>query len=334
MCGWLRTLNSVTARAHNLLRAWLFCAAFVTGKSAFPIAHDDLISESTFIYRSGDPFPWKILLEKNIQLQNPAESIVVVYNHGSATDDNSEPYCNFRSRLFPLSDLAGRRVGKLEIFVYVVCTNKTKGDFNNPEERDFPAAYACNYSGNTDCKPAKYREFKRREQILGVIDSFASQGVPARQIFVAGHSCGGWQSLMLMAQHPEKLGGAIAYDPGCYGSPAWQAKKPNYRRLMQNEMGVMRAAKTLAALIFSNKSSSCCFPATLAWLKAIRETQLVVTPGKNGGSFTVNGEICYMVNQSGKKTARINEGHRLNYSPCFMHYTDEILRFIAERTLK
>lgn len=328
----LRTLNHLRRRAHDVLRAALLITILISGKSDFSISNDDLISESTFIYRSGDQFPWKILSEKNRPLQKPSESIVIVYNHGSATDDNSEPYCNFRSRLFPLSDLAGRRVGKFEIFVYVVCTNKTKGDFNNPEERDFPAAYACNYSGNTDCKPAKYRELKRREQILKVIDSFASQGVPARQIFVAGHSCGGWQSLMLMAQHPEKLGGAIAYDPGCYGSPAWQAKKPNYRRLMQNEMGVMRAAKNLPAVIFSNESSTCCFPNTLEWLKKHSETRLVVTPGKHKGGFSVNGEVCDMANQSGKKTSPIREGHRLNYSPCFMYYTAEILRFITERT--
>lgn len=324
MQRWLRPLIA-TARGLLLLLAALVLA---------PVQHlcaEDAVYQSGFLERTGEKFPWKLTVTHGNTLAAPKESIVVIYNHGSATDDNSEPVCNFLSRLFPVSDLVGHRVGGKTVHVYILCTNRLAGDFNNPEERDFPKAYACNYASEIDCRTAKYRELKRREAIVRTIAGFAAQGVPASQLFLAGHSCGGWQSLMVQAQYPEKIAGAIAYDPGCYGSAAWRARKPNYTRLMQNEIGVMRAAATLPALIFSNQSSACCAPESLNWLRGKPGIALVETPGAVKGRFLVGGEACSMVNLAGKKTTPISDGHRLNYAPCFMHYSKMILRFMEER---
>ena len=55
----------------------------------------------------------------------------------------------------------------------------------------------------------------RRAAELGeTVDRFVADGVPTRQIVVAGQSYGGSAALMFAAHNPDKLNSVIAFVPG------------------------------------------------------------------------------------------------------------------------
>ena len=58
---------------------------------------------------------------------------------------------------------------------------------------------------------------KRVDANLDLIKKLVDMGVPSKQIFVTGHSCGGWMTLMLTSKHIDKIGGGIALNFACYG---------------------------------------------------------------------------------------------------------------------
>ncbi len=295
------------------------------------LALENIISESGFLSRSGSKFPWSLVFSQSAPIADPTGKVLIIYNHGSATDDSSEPYCNFLSRLYPLSQLVGQRIDNKEILVYVVCTNTVSGDLKVKEGRDFPKEYLCGPSKEPGCSLKRYKEMKRREAILKIVDSFINQGFSGKQIFLAGHSCGGWQTLLLVGQHPNKINGGIALDPGCYGSPNWRLNKPNYTKLMEMEIAEIKATTELPVLVFTNKSSTCCNPATLGWLRDKPLTHLIETPAKQGNRFVLDGQVCYFQDKQGIKGRPVTNGHHLNYSACFMRYNSDILKFLIER---
>ena len=296
-----------------------------------PLEAEDIILESGFLSKNAEKFPWAVVFSQSAPIANPTGKILVIYNHGSATDDNSEPYCNFLSRLYPLSALVGQSINNQEILVYVVCTNTLSGDLNVKEGSDFPKEYLCGPSKQPGCSPKRYKEMKRREDILKVIDSFIDQGFSKKQIYLAGHSCGGWQTLLLVGRHPDKINGGIALDPGCYGSANWRRNKPNYTKLMKLEIAEISAFAELPVLVFTNKSSSCCGPTTLSWLAGKPLARLIETPAKQKNRFIVGGQVCYFQNTRGTKTQPVTNGHQLNYSACFMRYNSDILKFLSDR---
>ena len=59
--------------------------------------------------------------------------------------------------------------------------------------------------------------YKRVELNLELVEKFVKLGVPRKQIFITGHSCGGLTTLLLMSNHPEKVGGGISYMQACFG---------------------------------------------------------------------------------------------------------------------
>ena len=70
-------------------------------------------------------------------------------------------------------------------------------------------------------------EFEILKRDLELVEKLASLGVPRKQIFVTGHSCGGLTTLLFFSRYPEKAGGGIAYAPACFGkiSKKYKAKK-------------------------------------------------------------------------------------------------------------
>lgn len=267
-----------------------------------------------------------------IILPKSVPSILIIYSHGSLTDDLAERNCNYLNRLIPLKPLLEAPIHGARVWIYVKCTNDIAGDLNNPEERDFSESYLCILENRKNCLPKKYKEYKRREEILRTIRSFRDQGFTANRIFLMGHSCGGWQSMMLASQYPALIAGVIAIDPGCYGTAKWQAMRPNYSRLRQMEINMMRQASNWHGLVFTNSDSPCCNPATLDWLASMQNVTRIVTPAKVNGQFIVDGRVCHIAGINGQKIRPVSNGHQLNYSPCFSAYIPLIREFMQTRT--
>jgi|JI10StandDraft_1071094.scaffolds.fasta_scaffold181431_2 hypothetical protein len=274
----------------------------------------------------------KIVAPEDMKLQPKSEqSILIIYNHGSISDDLPEMHCNFLNRLISFRTLLQVPIEGARVWIYVKCTNNIAGDLENPEERDFPESYLCVLEKRKTCFAKKYKEYKRREEILRTVLEFQAQGFSAKRIFLMGHSCGGWQSMILASQYPELIAGAIAIDPGCYGTTKWQATRPNYSRLRRIEIQLMRQASNWDGLVFTNADSPCCNPATLDWLANMPRITRLVTPAKVRGRFIVEGKVCNIADINGRKIRHIANGHQLSYSPCFSSYIPKIQEFIQKR---
>ena len=88
--------------------------------------------------------------------------------------------------------------------VYNLCAHKIKGDMGK--------------AWWISKKPyvGKSKLDRRVEQNLELVEKLVSLGIPRKQVFVTGHSCGGLTTLMFFARHAEKAGGGIAYMPACF----------------------------------------------------------------------------------------------------------------------
>ena len=56
---------------------------------------------------------------------------------------------------------------------------------------------------------------KRVNANLDLIEKFEKLGIPNNQIFIAGQSCGGWATMMLISKYPEKVAGGITTHHAC-----------------------------------------------------------------------------------------------------------------------
>ena len=89
--------------------------------------------------------------------------------------------------------------------VYNLCTNKLDGD------------EPSNWWGSGSIYKGKLILDKRVEANLELVEKFVSKGVPRKQIFITGHSCGGLTTLLFLTRHPDKAGGGISYMQACFG---------------------------------------------------------------------------------------------------------------------
>ena len=68
---------------------------------------------------------------------------------------------------------------------------------------------------------------KRVRANYELVETFINLGVPNNQIFITGHSCGGWLTMMFLSKYPNKVAGGISTHPACYGklSTKYKIKK-------------------------------------------------------------------------------------------------------------
>ena len=94
--------------------------------------------------------------------------------------------------------------------------------------------------------------FKRVEETDAILDELLAAGVAPKNIFLVGHSAGGWASLMAAQASGDKFNAAIVFAPACCGSreeiksfPLWR-KKTRPAQVRQ-----MLSAEELRALVFA-----------------------------------------------------------------------------------
>jgi dienelactone hydrolase len=151
----------------------------------------------------------------------------------------------------------------------------------------------------------------RVADLRAALDALRGYGVPPAQIFLAGHSAGGWAALAVEAADPDGQNAAIALMPAFAGertgrTEAWTA----LRAELAEEIAGMPAAR---ALVYASEGDPFERPQDLAFLSAMPEVALVaLAPGE------VEGVPC----------AR-PDPHRLAFLDCFATQRDEILAFLA-----
>ena len=179
----------------------------------------------------------------------------------------------------------------------------------------------------------------RVEANLELVEKFVSMGVPRKQIFVTGHSCGGLTTLLFFSRHPDKAAGGISYMHACFGklSKQYKVKKlgkqealakfakkrpgPAKMRIkFENEM----KAVNVPLLAFTHPKDS--YEGLLSdWMDENKNINRIVI----SQDYKINGKKCVRKNRSDLEP--VKDGHSMDQATCFQFYNPQILNYISSR---
>ncbi len=269
-------------------------------------------------------------LTKGYNIDNPENKILLIWNHGG--NETKEKFCNQSEDLTFISMLSGAKIGDKEVVVWMNCliTNTRHLDATGGREagRKFKAsAKKCIKKGfGHTLKCPYWQEYLRnlstdvRMNVTEeVVKKFNSNGVPFKQIFLAGHSCGAWNAIRYAAFKKELFGGTIAFNPNC-----WPSEENNpVRQYLVDEL---KTAEHANSLVFASPDDlTHDWKATSTDLKWIADI-----PGVKWFEYEkgvkVNGKQCKQ-RWDGQK---LKNGHWIVFSKCSWPHQKLVLEFIRE----
>ena len=285
------------------------------------------ILKSGFITKSAS-------VNENMNIKDPKNKIIIIYNHGQNKNDKAiKNECIWVNQIRNQASLVDQEVNNKKIMVYNFCTNDLAGDMSPKKYWKFKEPYK-----------GIHKLDKRIEKNLELVDKFVKMGVPRKQIIISGHSCGGLLTLMLMAEHPEKVGGGISYMQACYGklSSKYKVKKvgsekalakfakkyPGGAELRQRQIDNIKKLNNVPVLAFTHPKDK--YEGLLSdWLEEVPGVKRIVI----SEDFKINGKNCVMKGNDWeeKVSERKNGGHEMNQGLCFQYYNPVILDYIASR---
>ena len=285
------------------------------------------ILKSGFITKSAS-------VNEGMNIEDPKNKIIIIYNHGQNKNDKAiKNECIWVSQIRNQASLVDMEINNKKIMVYNLCTNDLAGDMSPKKYWKFKKPYE-----------GIHKLDKRIEKNLELVDKFVKIGVPRKQIIISGHSCGGLLTLMLLAAHPEKVGGGISYMQACYGklSSKYKVKKvgseealakfakkyPGGAELRQRQIDNIKKLNNIPVLAFTHPKDK--YEGLLSdWLEEVPGVKRIVI----SEDFKINGKNCVIKgnNWEEKVSERKNGGHEMNQGLCFQYYNPEILEYIASR---
>lgn len=235
-------------------------------------------------------------------LDNPGKTILLLFSHGSEPEFFNDP-CEMQKYNAAygvpaiVHNLYGQTIGDMKIVVDGYCT---------PTRRGY-------YDRNTQSGDAKV--LLRSRDIEVRAKNFIAAGVPAKQIFLVGHSAGGWASLMLKARTPELANSVIAFAPAFAGRRG--SRYPGWQALHEKYVGELQKVTRLDAMVFAIENDAFEAPEHLKFLSAIPGvTQVVLS------DFKIEQVFC------DKSTS----SHALVRNPCFRHtQLSRLKKYIKQR---
>jgi len=274
---------------------------------------------------------WK--LDETFKVENPKNKIVLIYNHGSKENDKPSKNCQWKNNVRNFASLSGKKINDKEVLIYNFCTDNPGGDNWNV----FWKGEDVKYNGIPKLE-------KRVEANHELIEKFINLGVPNNQIFITGHSCGGWVTMMFLAKYPDKIAGGISTHHGCYGKLSrqykvkkvgveaalkkFEKKKPVAAYFRKTQKESISKAKNLPVLIFTHPKDP--FDGLLSdWVENIPGTERIVI----SENFKINNKSCNRIGEnSGKRWKEpIKNGHWVAFGDCFQQYNTKIVKFIESK---
>ncbi len=285
------------------------------------------ILKSGFITKSAD-------VKKGMDIKDPKNKIIIIYNHGQNRNDKAiKSECVWINQIINQASLVDEEINGKKIMVYNFCSNDFAGDMSLEKGWNFKTLYK-----------GKHKLDKRIEKNLELVEKFVKIGVPRKQIIVSGHSCGGLLTLMLLAAHPDKVGGGISYMQACFGKLSskykvkkvgpeeaiakYAKKRPGGAELRQRQIDNIKKSNSVPVLAFTHPKDK--YEGLLSdWLEEVPGVKRIVI----SEDFKINGKTCVVKgdNWQEKVSQRSNGGHEMNMGLCFQYYNPEILNFIASR---
>ena len=285
------------------------------------------ILKSGFITKSSS-------VNESMNIKDPKNKIIIIYNHGQNKNDKAiKNECIWVSQIRNKASLVDVEINNKKIMVYNFCTNDLAGDMSPKKYWKFKEPYE-----------GIHKLDKRIEKNLELVDKFVKIGVPRKQIIISGHSCGGLLTLMLLAAHPEKVGGGISYMQACYGklSSKYKVKKvgseaalakfakkyPGGAELRQRQIDKIKKSNNVPVLAFTHPKDK--YEGLLSdWLEEVSGVKRIVI----SEDFKINGKNCVRKGKDWQQNVSENKngGHYMNQGLCFQYYNPVILDYIASR---
>ena len=272
-------------------------------------------------------------VNKKLQVSDPSNKIIIIYNHGSNETDRKTKKCFWSKKAVKnMASLVGDKVNGKEIMVYLFCTHKLEGDMG--KKKNVWHNWQPPYKGTTKIE-------RRVEANLNLVEDFVSMGVPRKQIIITGHSCGGWTTLMLTSQYMDKVGGGIALNAACYWTLSKQfkvaeigeeaalekfaEKYPGLKALRDTQINIIKKSKSLPILVFTHPKDP--YEGLLFdWIEEIPEVKrIIISEG-----FEIDGVKCKIGSKSLKEKGWPG-GHDIDQAECFQYYNPVIKEYIASR---
>ena len=286
---------------------------------------NDKINESGFINK-------EVRLIKNFEIKDPKNKIILIYNHGQDENDTAKN-CTWVSMLRNHASLIDQEVNGKKIMVYNLCSNHLRGDMSKKKDWWYLKPQPKIYEG-------KHILDKRVELNLELIEKFVDAGVPRKQVFVTGHSCGGLTTLLFMSRYPDKVGGGISYMQACFGklSSKYKVKKngvekamAKFRKKYQGPHDLRQKMNdeiknNLIAPILAFTHPKDKYEGLLSdWLEEIPGMKRIVI----SENYKINGKRCKRKGDDWEEP--VKKGHDMDVGLCFQYYNPTILDYIASR---
>jgi pimeloyl-ACP methyl ester carboxylesterase len=123
------------------------------------------------------------------------------------------------------------------------------------------------------------------------VERYRARGVPAQRIFLAGHSAGGWSSLMAARKSHAGFNAIVAFAPAFAGPRHEAAKFPWWRgQLLPEQIAYLKEAPRIEALIFAYSDDEFDRPEELAPLAAIKGLRILAFDACQKGHLTTYSE--------------------------------------------
>jgi pimeloyl-ACP methyl ester carboxylesterase len=197
-----------------------------------------------------------------IVLDSPTDRLVIVYSHGTTNPRRAED-CGAWFNQIPGSIRSQQSVN---VLIFFLCSNARE-------------------ARSTWGTAGEY-VYRRVDEIEAVVDAIIGAGVSPDRIFLAGHSAGGWASLMAAARFGHKVNGVIAFAPAFAGPRAEEERYPWWRQEARpRQAQELLDAPSLTALVFAYEDDPFERPADLGFLvEAHPAVRLVgyACPGRTG----------------------------------------------------
>jgi len=285
----------------------------------------DKINESGFINK-------EVRLIKNFEIKDPKNKIILIYNHGQDENDIAKN-CTWVSMLRNHASLIDQEVNGKKIMVYNLCSDHLRGDMSKKKDWWYLKPQPKIYEG-------KHMLDKRVELNLELIEKFVDAGVPRKQVFVTGHSCGGLTTLLFMSRYPDKVGGGISYMQACFGklSSKYKVKKNGVEKAMakfrkknqgphdvrQKMNDEIKNNLKVPILAFTHPKDK--YEGLLSdWLEEIPGMKRIVI----SENYKINGKSCKRKGDDWEEP--VKKGHDMDVGLCFQYYNPTILDYIESR---
>lgn len=153
----------------------------------------------------------------------------------------------------------------------------------------------------------------RKADLATRVAAYRRQGVPAAQIFLIGHSAGGWAELLLKAEQPGLFNAVVAIAPAFAGEEI--GRDATWQKRRDKLLKQLATAADLSALILSFEGDSYEEPQDLAALALARNT------------------VFRAITRSEQESASCHSvAHEILFDPCFAPtWGPEIVDYLNDR---